>query len=322
MSDSLRPMRPIQRHPFVEEVLPVSGGPHGHPHAHPHHPAKPCAGSGLHSEARVKPYVHGFKQLQHQWPTLSAEQRRQHIQTLVNTQLHATGAPALTFKQYHAPDAGTGGEFDFTHWTINISDHYTGASGPQAHQLSDWDAKVLATMIYHESRHSEQWYMAARKRAADLQAAGGLTPQQQAQKMAQEMGIPLPIAQRAQQHPLPKNSPLAPCAQQVYDSIYGTHAAARNATLTHFHQENVALDNAKQQAAAAQAKLAADQNAGANPAHLHHDAALLHQAQAHAQNVQHQSDLAKAAYQALPEEADAYDTGHQVERDWDGHLLQ
>jgi len=322
MSDSLRPMRPIQRHPFVEEVLPVSGGPHGHPHAHPKHPAKPCAGGGLHSEARVKAYVHGFKALQKQWPKLSPDQRRQHVQNLANAELRASGSPALTFLEYKPPP-GTAGELDFTHWTMKISDSYMGAGGPQAHQLSDWDAKVLAAAVYHESRHSEQWYMAARKRAADLQAAGGLTPQQQAQQIAHEMTIPLPIAQQAQKHPIPKNSPLAPCAQQIYDSIYGKNAAARNATLNHRSQENVALDNAQKQAAAAQAKLAADQKAGhPTPALLQHDAALLHQAQAHLVNVQHQADLAKAAYQALPEEADAYDTGHQVEKAWDGKLLQ
>lgn len=324
MSGSLRPMRPIQRHPFVEEVLPITGGPHGQHHAHPKPPAKPCAGTGLHSETHVKKYVHGFKQLQKQWPKLSPEQRRLHIQNLVNTQLHATGAPALIFRQYHAPDAGTGGEFDFQHWTMHISDQFTGSRGPQAHQLSDWDAKVLATMVYHESRHSEQWYLAARKRAADLQAAGGLTPQQQAQKLAQELTIPLPIAQQAQKHPLPKNSPQAKCAQQMYDSIYGANAAARNATLTRFHQEEVDLDNAKKQEAAAQARLDAEQKANDphKQAHLQHDANLLNQAQAHERNVQRQESLANAAYQSLPEEADAYATGHQVERDWDGKLLQ
>lgn len=97
---------------------------------------------------------------------------------------------------------------------MNISDHYTGAAGPKAHQLSDWDAKVLATMIYHESRHSEQWYLAARRQAADLQAAGGAIPQQQAAQIAQEMNLPLPVAQRAQKHSLPKNSHKIPCAQQ------------------------------------------------------------------------------------------------------------
>jgi len=335
MSDSFRPIRPILRHPFVEEVLPVVeeglpliGGPHGHHPAHPKPPAKPCAGAGLHSEARVRAYVHGFKHLQHQWPKLTPEQRRLGIQNLVNKQLRATGSPPLTFRGYKPPDAGTGGEFDFPHWTMKISDHYTGAEGPQAHHLADWDAKVLATMVYHESRHSEQWYMAARKRAADLQAAGGLTPDQQAHQIAQEMTIPLPIAQQAQKHPMPAHAPHAPCAQQLYDSISGAHAQARNDTLNQFHRENVELSDAKARTAAALAKSDAAQRvaflnpARANPALLRHDMALLQQAQAHEQNVQHRSDLAKAAYQALPEEADAYATGHQVEGDWDGQLLQ
>ncbi len=322
MSESLRPMRPIKCHPFVEEVLPISGGPAGHHPASPKPPAKPCAGAGLHSEARVKNYVHGFKQLQQQ--KLSPEQRRLHIQTLVNKELHATGAPPLTFRSYHPPDAGTAGEFDFSHWVMHISDHYTGAAGPQAQQLSDWDAKVLATMVYHESRHSEQWYLAARKRAADLQAAGGSTPPQQAAQIAQEVGIPLPIAERAQQHPLPKNSPQAHCAQQMYDSIFGANAVHRNNTLNDFHAANTSLTQAQQQEAAAQAQVDSEQKAAAahQQTHLPHDLNALHQAKAHLVNAQHQSDLAKAAYEALPEEADAYATGHQVEKDWDGKLLQ
>jgi len=115
---------------------------------------------------------------------------------------------------------------------------------------------------------------------------------------------------------------------QPDDSISGAHAQARNSTLNQFHRENVELSDAKARTAAAQAKSDAAQRvaflnpARANPALLQHDTALLQQAQAHEQNVQHRSDLADAAYQALPEEADAYATGHQVERDWDGKLLQ
>lgn len=78
MSDgSLRPMRPIQRVPFVEEVLPIlnpdSPKKHG---AASHHP-KPCAGFGLNTPANEREFVKGFKSLQKAWPTLTSAQRRQ-----------------------------------------------------------------------------------------------------------------------------------------------------------------------------------------------------------------------------------------------------
>ena len=299
----MRPMRPVQRTPFDEEILPLRAtGPH-----EAHHPAKhPCRGFGLNTPAHIRAYTQGFEKLQKEWGKLTPDQRRERVSALANTQLQAGGVPRVKINDYVPPDPNRNGEMDFTTWTLDINRRILNAP-----VLSPADGKSLADTVYHESRHAEQWYLIARDKAGHLQAQGGQTPAQQSQAISQAMDIPPGVSNSAQKNPLPKNSPQAPCARLLNDSIYGKNAAHRERTLTNLGKLDQELTAAAAQSAHAQnvynhaaaANKARDLQNWQN-AFNHYQAALKRQQQ----NYQ--------AYRDLPEEADAWETGTQVEKDW------
>lgn len=236
---SLRPMRPIQRVPFVEEVLPILNpdAPKKHGKPAPHH-HKPCAGFGLNTPAHEKQFAEGFKKLQKAWPHLTSAQRRQQIEDLANAQLHKGGVPRVGMVPKVMPTDY--GQLDFTTWNLDINKKLLDGNA-----LPDAQAKELANTVYHESRHAEQWYLIAQQKAADLGGAAGQTPVQKALAIKNAMGIPAGVAADAQQHPLGAHDGRKPCAQVLNDSIYGAHAAHRNQTLADQDKKILADDQAR-----------------------------------------------------------------------------
>jgi hypothetical protein len=207
-----------------------------------------------------------------EWARLAtAEQRRDRLVALVNERLAAAGVPAVT----PAFDANPNndGSFDFPTWRMLIG---RGPLGGDTISLDD--AKEIADTVYHEARHTEQWY-----RMAQLRAAQGLS----AAAVATELGIPARIATQAKADPLVRGSMLAVIAQGWWDSVYGTGSQHREAVLTEVDRADTALKQARQRA-----------QAHPTPANQ----AALDRAQA-------RFDRAFAAYRNLPEENDAWATG-------------
>ncbi len=207
-----------------------------------------------------------------EWAQLStAEQRRDRLVALVNERLAAAGVPVVT----PAFDANTNndGSFDFPTWRMLIGRGRLGGDTISLH-----DAKEIADTVYHEARHTEQWY-----RMAQLRAAQGLS----AAAITTELGIPARIATLAKADPLVRGSMLAVIAQGWWDSVYGAGAERRDAVLTEVDRADTALKQARQRATA-------------NPTAANQ--AALERAQA-------RFDRAFAAYRNLPEENDAWATG-------------
>jgi hypothetical protein len=76
--------------------------------------------------------------------------------------------------------------------------------------------------VYHEARHSEQWFRMARNRAGLGATAADI---------ASVMSIPQWVADLAVLNPIRECNPAEFEAEQWYQSIYGADAAHRNAVL-------------------------------------------------------------------------------------------
>jgi hypothetical protein len=207
-----------------------------------------------------------------QWATLAtAEARRDKLVELVNERLTAAGVPAVT-TEFDANE-NNAGSFNFPTWTMRIGRRRLGAES-----ISEADARDTADTVYHEARHTEQWF-----RMAQLRASQGLS----ADAIATELGIQPRIATAAAAAPLTPGSMQALIAQGWWDSVYGSGGDQRNAVL----REVNAAATARSQAEAAHT---------ANPTAA--TQAALDRANA-------RFDRAFAAYQNLPEENDAWATG-------------
>ncbi|HLG11970.1 MAG TPA: hypothetical protein VI876_09440 [Dehalococcoidia bacterium] len=207
-----------------------------------------------------------------QWATLAtAEARRDKLVELVNERLTAAGVPAVT-TEFDANE-NNAGSFNFPTWTMRIGRRRLGAES-----INEADARDTADTVYHEARHTEQWF-----RMAQLRASQGLT----ADAIARELGIQPRIATAAAAAPLTPGSMQALIAQGWWDSVYGAGGDQRNAVLREVN-------------AAATARTAAQAAHTANP--TPETQAALDQANA-------RFDRAFAAYQNLPEENDAWATG-------------
>ncbi len=207
-----------------------------------------------------------------EWASLStAEARRDRLIELVNERLVAAGVPAVT-AAFDA-NVNNAGSFSFSTWRMEI-----GRSRLAADTISEEDARDTADTVYHEARHTEQWF-----RMAQLRAGQGLS----AAAITTELFIPARIATAARAAPLARGSMEAVIAQGWWDSVYGSGSAHREAVLAEIDR------------AATARRLAADLHA-ANPTAA--TQAALDRADARFQR-------AFAAYQNLPEENDAWATG-------------
>lgn len=307
---SLRPMRPIQRVPFVEEVLPVLDPEKAHkPAKHaPAAPHKPCAGFGLNTPANEKEFAQGFKHLQQAWPKLSSDQRQSRIEELANAQLQRGGVPKVKMVKSTLPTDE--GQFNYRTWSLTINKDLLNKN-----TLSEPQAKELANTVYHESRHAEQFYLIAQQKAAVLNGTLSMTPDQQATEIKHTLNIPFSKAQKAQQHPLDVHDKRKPCAQALNDSIYGAHADHRNNVLNNQDAAILADDHAAahyENVNRNYDKLRLAPNADPTVVQKAYEGAVAAQKQSEATSTARQK--AYQAYQQLPEEADALETGDAVEK--------
>ncbi len=209
------------------------------------------------------------------WAKLATPEARLHkLVELVNERLAAAGVPAVG--EAFDADPVNDGSFDFPTWNMNVGRTALSAAG-----LDLAKAKDLADTIYHEARHSEQWFRMAQLRAGQGLSAAGITT---------ELGIPARIARLAKADPLAPGSMQGVIAQGWWDSVYGAGSAHREATLTE-------IDNA------GKARIAARKRFNDNPTPANQ--AALDRAQA-------RFDRVFAAYRNLPEENDAWATGPQA----------
>ena len=207
-----------------------------------------------------------------EWATLAtAEARRDKLVELVNQRLDTAGVPPVT--PVFDTNPNNAGSFGFAKWVMRI-----GRARLEGDSISAADAREIADTVYHEARHTEQWF-----RMAQLRAAQGLG----VAALVTELGIEARIARLARAVPLVRGSMEAVIAQGWWDSVYGAGSVHREAVLSR-------VNRAATERTAARAAFNANGNA-ANQARL--------------DRANEQFGVAFAAYQNLPEENDAWATG-------------
>lgn len=230
---------------------------------------------GLAKQSEVEGFVKEAKQVQADWAKLkTGAERAKALADAVNKHLAAAGVPAC--KDVVKDLGNDSGQFDFTTWSLFLG------QGPFSKAtITDEEAADIADTVFHESRHSEQWFMMAQMLAGKGLKAGVI---------ATTMSIPANIATAAAANPIKKGTTEAIQAEGWYDSVYGSNADYRNKVL-----DNVeATDNARKKAAEEYKK----NTTPANKAKL--EAAT------------GKFDEAYKRYKELPEEADAWRVGGQV----------
>ncbi len=146
----------------------------------------------------------------------SAEDRRAAIEVAVNERLAAIGVPFVTFTLDGAGAAGNLARFLFQDWKVALDPpRFEPAAADWA--TSEQQAALLGT-VYHESRHAEQWFRAARYRAGLGFSAADLVT---------DMTIPDWVAALAFANPILQSGPEATEAAAWYESVYGTGSTAR-----------------------------------------------------------------------------------------------
>lgn len=285
--------------------------------------ARPCAGQGMSDQAAIDAFAGDMTRLQADWGDLTAEERRDRMQAAVGARAQAAGFPAP--KVVLADDlGGRHGELRFRTWDVAVNQDLA-----EKDTLSDEDAAKLGDTLAHETRHGEQWYLIARRDAAEGMDAAAIQRQRH---------LPNVIAQQAARQPLAADDSRRACADAMHRSVYGADAAARNRTIRGLktHGDQVAEAKAAYEAAIARTREMAERANQANDAYKtltttqsadpadvaaalqsaqaayadwqtakgESDSALTHWQNSHAAQQQNYAD-----YRALPEEADAWDVG-------------
>lgn len=251
----------------------------------PAKPTNPCAGQGMADATKAKTFADGFKKLQKDWKGLTPDQRQAKIRELANGATPGT-VPDVGL---HPKRMSSAGQLDFPNWNLDINE-----TDLKKNNLSDKEAKELADTVYHETRHAEQWYLMAQKRAAEGKTAD---------EIKDELDIPKSVAEAAVKDPLKKGDPRQSCADALYDSVYGSKAAARNKTLTDLGTLGEANSRAQQEYERINAERAATKQQKAE--------AFKAWQKAYADYQKVEKD-----YMNLPEEADAWETAGKMQTQW------
>ncbi len=154
-----------------------------------------------------------------QWSTFSSGQQR--VQKLFDINLlilDICQVPRPTL-EVNTNLGLASGLFDCTSWKLKINPNGFGQAG-----VPDKDAFLtLITLIYHESRHCEQWFHMARYAAVGHQVT--------AQKLATSLFIPLNIATIALSRKMGLNDPMLALTKEWYESVYGSKSGFREINL-------------------------------------------------------------------------------------------
>jgi hypothetical protein len=169
-------------------------------------------------------YKRGCFDLYDNWASQIPAERERKLKFLINEIFRSCRIPELSFYFKTMPH-GEYGSFFFTEWRMDIRRELT-----QAQNISEDDFTEMCVTLYHEARHSEQWFSVAHALArGDVGGAG----RQTAQAISATMFIPRTIGLRAEMLKLTSlYNPLF-TVTQWYNSVYGAGAAQRNNILNH-----------------------------------------------------------------------------------------
>jgi hypothetical protein len=179
-------------------------------------PTDVCADqTGIASCNDVLPYTQAVQQFNN--VCMAPADRAQAMVGAANTALGNEGVPANTLDATGAN--GNAGQFAFQNWKMKVDP----TAFDDSKMLDPATAADAANTVYHESRHTEQWYNMAQMRAGMGDSAA---------QLSSTMGIPANIAQQAAANPMLACNAQEYQAEQDYNSVYGAGAAHRGQVLT------------------------------------------------------------------------------------------
>lgn len=193
--------------------------------------------TGIAQDAAITRFTSGAKSIQDNWTKQTPQERAYALGESVNQELVKINSFACQIDE--TQDLGTNaGKFYWKYWTILINKVVVSAPTVNTDKMAD-----ILEIIYHEARHSEQWY-----RMAKMLAGKGKT----AEQIVEAMEIPIYVAQAASEEPLKPlgeqaRKPLSiedikqkeqelQEAQDWYNSVYGSNKQHRIETLTELKQ--------------------------------------------------------------------------------------
>jgi hypothetical protein len=185
---------------------------------------KPALATGLENPKVVNRLAADMVQLQQDWPKLTPQQRQAELTAMANRGLSSVGVFGLEVVNATqlSPSTRVGyqGGFDQENWRIDVN------APINSNQLSVDAARDILSTLYHEIRHTEQYFRIAQSLASYPPSGGS---PRTAEQIAVEMRIPISAAQRAvqavQENPL--TSTQRQRANVWYQSIYGTGSPNR-----------------------------------------------------------------------------------------------
>ena len=249
--------------------------------------AKSCAARGrLADPNAAATFARVMRDLQGQWPSLNEAQRGARIENLINAPLRAYSMPKVGVVGTVFDDNKRFGLFDSQGWTLQIRQ---GLLDTKA--LSEKDGSDLAKTVWHEARHAEQYYLAARREAAFERDAGRLFYRTNVRDDVMRAALTDPMlgagpdvpALEPMRYPDDHPAALGACADAMRTALI-TNFDVRKATINRLD----AADAARSAAPVGRAREWADKA----------------------------YDAAVKAYTALPEERDAFDIEPLVEQGW------
>ena len=124
----------------------------------------------------------------------------EHLMTKVNGMLKALGS--VECRHSYNTSGGDSGSFSRTTWNIEINPNkFSDRTGvTEVGQLTLDEAKEVADTIFHESRHSEQYFRIARLQAGRV--GPKVTDENAAKQISDDMSIPLDVAKAGVKVPL------------------------------------------------------------------------------------------------------------------------
>ncbi len=254
--------------------------------------------TGLGHSVSLGRFVTAAQEVESQWTKLKPQERANKLGQAANEELKQAGVPKTTTKLAELP-AQRGGEFNFPVWTLDMSKATFSAAS-----VTTADAGTIASHVYHESRHAEQWHRMARFMAGQGKKAS---------EIASTMHIPARIAADAAKNPLTASGAEGKEAASWYESVYGKHAAKRNkiiSNLTPLAKKVMDAATASNLRGAEYERTAKDPKADSKA----QQAALARWKAAYAkwQAAAAEQQANYQAYRNLPEEADAWKIGDSV----------
>jgi hypothetical protein len=202
--------------------------------------------AGLNAPEIRNQFIRDFQQLQSTWQNQTLEQRRAALEVLVNKTFKAAGLPNINEVRATPLSAsaqgGVQGNFDAQSWRININQ--AKLTDPQ---LSDQEAAQLASNLYHEMRHAEQYFRIAQLLASHPPDGKFRTPQQIQAKLQIERDSPnntIVSSAIASVKAQPLTTNQIQQATAWYESIYSSGRAHRESVL---NQQRTILSSQKYQ---------------------------------------------------------------------------